>query len=230
MAAVLRCGDGARLSHLAAAALWDLRRVPSGLINVTAATPRRVPGVRCHRTRHPERLGDAVIDSIPVTSLERMFHDVAATLPAQRLRALLEAAERRQVLDAGRITAEIEANHARRGTKRLSDALAQVADAPPELRSGLEARFLELVRAAGLPEPATNVVVAGVLVDAHWPQYDLVVEVDGWDWHRSRRSFEDDREKANTLQLAGQTALRFADTAVATAPAQIRRVIAAAAA
>jgi hypothetical protein len=234
LAAVLGCGHGARLSHRDAAMLWDLRRTSSGPIHVTAAGAHRLDGVDCHRTRHPDRLGTTLIDAIPVTTLERTLLDCAADLPPQRLRTLLEEAERRRLLDARKIVHEIEQNLGHRGTTRLADALALVADEPPDLRSGLEGRFLEIIRAAGLPDPATNVVVAGVPVDAHWPAHNLVVEVDGWRWHRSRRSFEEDRRRANVLQLAHQTVLRFTDTQIANDPrevaAEISRAIADAAA
>jgi hypothetical protein len=228
LAAVLGCGDGARLSHRDAAMLWDLRRTSSGPIHVTAPGPHRLTGVRCHRTRHPDRLGAALIDAIPVTTIERTLLDCAVGEPHARVLALLEAAERRNILDGRTIRAEIEKSPGHRGAALLARALAEVADVPPELRSGLEARFLEIIRAAGLPEPLTNVVVEGIPVDAYWPAYNLVVEVDGWDWHRSRRSFIDDRAKTNRLQLAGLTALRFDETTIAGAPAEIRRAIAAA--
>jgi hypothetical protein len=234
LAAVLGCGDGARLSHRDAAMLWDLRRTSSGLIHVTAAGTHRLDGVDCHRTRHPDRLGTTLIDAIPVTSLERTLLDLAADEPHQRTVALLEAAERRRLLDGRTIRAEIDESPGHRGTARLARALAEVADEPPDLRSGLEASFLALTRGAGLPDPATNVVVAGVPVDAYWPQYKLVVEVDGWRWHRSRRSFEEDRRRTNRLQLAGLTVLRFTDTQIANDPqgvaAEIRCAIADAAA
>jgi hypothetical protein len=234
LAAVLGCGHGARLSHRDAAMLWDLRRTSSGLIHVTAAGTHRLDGVDCHRTRHPDRLGTTLIDAIPVTTIERTLLDCAVGEPHTRVLALLEAAERRNILDGRTIRAEIARSPGHRGITRLAEALAEVADEPPDLRSGLEASFLALTRGAGLPDPSTNVVVAGVPVDAHWPQYNLVVEVDGWRWHRSRRSFEEDRRRTNRLQLAGLTVLRFTDTQVDTDPqgvaAEIRCAIADAAA
>jgi hypothetical protein len=230
LAAVLGCGNGARLSHRDAAMLWDLRRTSSGLIHVTAAGTHCLDGVDCHRTRHPDRLGTTLIDAIPVTTIERTLLDCAVGEPHQRTVALLEAAERRRLLDGRTIRAEIGDSPGHRGAALLARALAEVADEPPDLRSGLEAAFLALTRGAGLPDPSTNVVVAGVPVDAYWPQYGLVVEVDGWRWHRSRRSFEEDRRRTNRLQLAGLTVLRFTDTQVDNDPrgvaAEIRRAIA----
>jgi very-short-patch-repair endonuclease len=54
-----------------------------------------------------------------------------------------------------------------------------------------------------------NVLVEGYLVDCHWPQAGLVVELDGYEFHSGRREFQRDREKLTALQLAGLTVLPF---------------------
>ncbi len=46
-------------------------------------------------------------------------------------------------------------------------------------------------------------------VDACWPEQRLAVELDGWDAHRSRLAFQQDRERGNALEAAGWTLLRF---------------------
>jgi very-short-patch-repair endonuclease len=53
LAAVLACGPGAVLSHLQAAALWDIRRMPAGPIHVSIpsrAGRRKRPGITTHRS------------------------------------------------------------------------------------------------------------------------------------------------------------------------------------
>ncbi|MFL5817627.1 MAG: endonuclease domain-containing protein [Conexibacter sp.] len=45
--------------------------------------------------------------------------------------------------------------------------------------------------------------------DAVWGRQRLVVEVDGWDAHKTRRAFQHDRTKANALANRGWTVLRF---------------------
>lgn len=47
-----------------------------------------------------------------------------------------------------------------------------------------------------------HAVVQGVVVDFYWPAQRLVVEVDGYRFHRTRRSFEDDRRRDAGLQIA----------------------------
>ncbi|HEX5713598.1 MAG TPA: hypothetical protein VFX85_09825 [Solirubrobacterales bacterium] len=76
----------------------------------------------------------------------------------------------------------------------------------PELaftRSGLERRFLGLVREAGLPEPAMNYVVGGFELDAYWEAERFVVELDVYETHGSRAAFERDRIRQEDLLLLG---------------------------
>src|SRR5207237_4503270 len=78
----------------------------------------------------------------------------------------------------------------------------------PWTQSKLEDAFLALIRESGLPEHQTNVVVAGEVVDALWRAQRLVVEADGWQFHKSRAQFETDRRRDAKLQVAGYRVLR----------------------
>jgi very-short-patch-repair endonuclease len=53
-----------------------------------------------------------------------------------------------------------------------------------------------------------NVRVHGYEVDFLWPGL-LVVEIDGFRFHYTRRAFEHDRRKDATLQGAGLPVMRF---------------------
>ncbi|MEA2213729.1 MAG: hypothetical protein QOF83_3677 [Solirubrobacteraceae bacterium] len=205
MAAVLACGPEALLSHRAAAALWDLQNTASGPIDVTAPRRRLHSGIRSHVSSSPPRLIRATVDAIPVTSLERTVLDQATTLAEQRLRTTLEQLQYRGLLHAGRF-----AEHAgHRGLKPVMAVLSTLTDDAPWTQSELERRFLELVRSAHLPDPQTNVIVAGLVVDFCWPEQRLIVEVDGYAWHNSRRSFEVDRQRDVKLTLAGYRVIRI---------------------
>lgn len=209
MAAVLACGPDAVLSHGAAAALWELQRAPSNKIDVTALRKHIVPGVRCHLSRAPLHADDrTIIDGIPVTSISRTLLDQAEVLRPQRLRSTLEAAQRRDLLDGRKLDPLLARSFGRRGLPRLKRALSELHEQAPWTQSQLEQRFLELVRDAGLPEPRTNVIVDGELVDCFWPQHNLVVELDSYGFHRSKRSFEDDRLKDTRHTLAGRRSMR----------------------
>jgi very-short-patch-repair endonuclease len=52
-------------------------------------------------------------------------------------------------------------------------------------------------------------VIGPYTVDFLWPERRLIVEVDGWDTHRHRSSFEGDRARDVQLKLLGYDVLRF---------------------
>lgn len=208
MAAVLACGQDAVLSHADAAALHDLRTVPSGMVHITAPSVHVVPGIRCHRARDLDPLDCTVVDAIPVATVARVLLDQAETLNRQRLRTLVEATLRREVFDLTQIKATIARNPGRHGIAPLIEALDSVADEAPWTQSEKERHFLEFVRAHGLPEPSVNVVVLDEPVDFFWPGSQLIVEVDGWEFHKTREAFEADRVKDAKHHVAGYPVLR----------------------
>ena len=79
----------------------------------------------------------------------------------------------------------------------------------PLTRSALEHSFVRFCRRAGLPVPAVNVSIAGLEVDCVWPDRRVVVELDGYAFHRGRIAFERDRSRDAKLTLAGYTVLRL---------------------
>jgi very-short-patch-repair endonuclease len=78
----------------------------------------------------------------------------------------------------------------------------------PGRSAGAEARLLELIRAARLPRPQTNVRIGRYEVDLVWHAQRVVVEVDGYEFHSSRQPFERDRIRDAELQAAGYGVLR----------------------
>jgi very-short-patch-repair endonuclease len=93
--------------------------------------------------------------------------------------------------------------------------LAQAtAHEPKFTRSELEAWFLQLVRDAGLEEPEVNLSLTApdhprLEVDFCWPSHRLIVELDGWESHRTRAAFEADPRKDAALQAIGWQVVRF---------------------
>src|SRR4051794_11646068 len=81
LAAVLACGDDARLSGRAAAHLFGLLRGPVPAPEVTAPRQRCVPGVRVRRAQL-DRADRVVHRGIPVTSVPRTLIDSPPTSPS----------------------------------------------------------------------------------------------------------------------------------------------------
>jgi very-short-patch-repair endonuclease len=69
-------------------------------------------------------------------------------------------------------------------------------------QSEAERLFLALIRNAGLPEPESQVRIAGFRVDFLWRQERVVFEIDGYRFHTSRRAFDRDRRKDLALKQA----------------------------
>ena len=205
MAAVLACGPEACLSYGDAAALHGLQRPGGRLFHVSAPSAHKIPGIRCHTTRAP---GRTVVEGIPVTPIERTVLDLAPRLSQQRLRSVLEALQRRDGLDYNRFTALLVTANGHKGTGKLRRALQVLTGEAPWLQSNLERDFLELIRAAGLPEPSANVYVDGELVDFFWPAQNVIVETDSYLHHRGKRTFESDRRRDAKHTVAGRRTLR----------------------
>lgn len=69
--------------------------------------------------------------------------------------------------------------------------------------------MLALCRRHRLPRPEVNVKVDRFEVDFLWREQQLVVEVDGWEAHRSRSAFEEDRARDARLAVLGYEVVRF---------------------
>lgn len=206
LAAVLACGDGAVLSHVAAAQLWDLLPVTTERPSVTVRHERgrAVPGVRVHRTR---RLPDEHVSrrsAIPVTSVERTIADLAGVASSRRVERALSRAEALGLVD---VPSLLNAIRHRTGAPVVRALLEEWT--PRLSRSELEERLLGLIVSAGLPRPQVNTRVAGFEVDLCWRAARLVVEADGHAFHGSTAQIERDRRREAVLAARGFAVLRF---------------------
>ena len=190
-------------SHLSAAWLWGLLRSRPETMHITCRSPR--PGKRAFvvHTADLARADLARRDGIPVTSLSRTILDVAVKSRARTVRRHIQLAEDLQLFDLNAMNDLLERTKGHRGQAKVRAALELYDEKPVFTRSGLERRFLELVREAGLPEPAMNLFVEGYEIDAWWEAERFGVELDVYETHGSRLSFEEDRERDDKLLLAG---------------------------
>jgi very-short-patch-repair endonuclease len=219
MAAVLAVGPGGVLSHCSAAVLWGLLRPIAGPIHVSVpgtAGRKQRRGVRVHRCRalQAEALSPlhgiseqkrqsplvTVRDGIPVTIVQRTVDDLRGAVPPH----LVRRARRQAELAGYRLEGEVM------GT-----------------RSDLEDRFLWICRRHGLPMPEVNVRIGRWTVDFAWEEERLVVEADGYAYHRGRIAFEDDRTRDLELRGLGYRALRFSDAQLNAEPGRVAADVAA---
>jgi very-short-patch-repair endonuclease len=225
MAAVLSCGPGAALSHTSAGALWEIHTAPLVEIEVSvrAHTFRRRSGIVVHR-----RTGLAPDDltqhlGIPVTAPVCTVVDLATCLERDQLEAVINRADRRDVIDPETLRSALDELGGRPGVAVLRETLDRRTFTLTD--SELERRFLPLARHAGLPPPLTQQWVNGFRVDFFWPDLGLVIETDGLRYHRTPAQQARDRVRDQTHAAAGLTPLRFTRAQVRYEPGYVRSTL-----
>jgi predicted transcriptional regulator of viral defense system len=205
LAAVLAAGHGAVLSHEAAARHWQIWRRKPKRIDVTVPGQRRPrKGFTIHRARNLDARDVTIHKGIPITTTARTLVDLAAVLTKHQLANVIhEAAYRNRFDDAA--TRDAMARAQGRAVTNLDAALKAHASGSAGTRSELEDAFLDSWQG---PEPLVNTKLNGIEVDLHWPDRDLVVEIDG-PGHERPPTRRDDAERDARLEAAGKTVLRI---------------------
>jgi hypothetical protein len=221
-AAVLACGDGARLTARAAGAARGLMAAWS----VTdVVTPKRrglaLDGIRAHRlTLRPEDCDQA--RGIPVTSLARSALDLAAAEGYERVGELLDEALLARRYDHAEMLDLLTACAGSRGMATLRRAVEDLGEEGVVFRSRPERAARDMLRTAGLLEPRVNAWFPtraghGHELDLWWPGLWLNFEIDG-PRHRIPRRRRLDRLRDADLQAFGVTVIRVPDTMVTAQP------------
>jgi len=230
MAAVLACGPHALLSHHSAAALFGIRGERPGPVDIVVPdhVARRRPGIRVHRRAGLASPGDwskrwpasGTVDRIPITGPVPTLVDIAMGLPTVELEVAVNEASQRDLVDPESLREALDAIPARPGVRRLRRLLD---------RDTFEQLFLRLARAVGLPPPQTQVWLNDYRVDFYWPDLGLVVETDGFRYHRTPAKQAADNRRDQAHIAAGLMALRFSHWQVRHEPAYVRKILAIAA-
>jgi very-short-patch-repair endonuclease len=92
-------------------------------------------------------------------------------------------------------------------------------------RSELEDLFLRLCRRHHLPTPEVNVRVGGHEVDFLWRPQRLIVETDGYRFHRGSAAFESDHDRDLTLRAHGFSVIRLTYRQVTAEPTRIAALL-----
>ncbi|MET0559813.1 MAG: DUF559 domain-containing protein [Solirubrobacterales bacterium] len=139
---------------------------------------------------------------------------MAAISAPEAVETMLREAEFRRLYDRLSLH-DLLARYPRRpGAKAVRSALSRVHEAPGQIRSRLEERFLPFLDRYRLPRPRLNVWLElggeRVQVDGLWPKARQIVELDGWEGHGTRSAFRDDRARDRRLRVAGYGVTRIA--------------------
>jgi very-short-patch-repair endonuclease len=225
MAAVLACGAGAVLSHHSAGCLWGLRDRERAHVEVSVPRNRnsRPSGITVHR-RHPGALADATTrDRIPVTSPLRTLVDLAARAARPQAEALVNQADKLDLIHPERLRRELEPLKGEPGAPLLREVLDRATFSLTD--SELERLFLPIVRRVGLPKPATRPWLNGHRVDFFWPELGLVVETDGLRYHRTATQQARDTVRDNAHRAAGLVPVRFTHAQVRYEPGYVEEIL-----
>lgn len=202
VAAAAVCGV---VSHASAARLHGLDLPPGKPRLIEVTVPRgsspRWPGTRIHRAAlAPDEYGTR----IPVTSLTRTLTDCGRTLPFADAVLILDSAVRQRQVTTDRLNALARTARGP-GAGNLRRAVAHVdaiAGSILESRARLLADLLT-------SDIQSQVYVEGVgwvdLLLNGW----LVIEPDGYEYHRDRAEYRNDRRRGNLLVVGRYVVLRF---------------------
>lgn len=227
-AAVLAGGPGAALSHGSADALWGVRRDWPDPPEVTTRGDRRSGDVRWHHSKALSNRDIRTHLGIRTTSAARTLLDIAPRLSDRELaRAVSDAriARRAYPDEILELTARLPTHV---GATRLR---AQVIGTTGPTRSDFERDFSAFVDRHNLPMPRFNAHVLGFEVDALFAGQRVIIECDGWEFHRDRIHFDSDHARDVATLAEGYVTVRLTtamlepDTQAATAQ-RLRTILA----
>jgi hypothetical protein len=231
MAALLACGPGAGLSHRSAAALYrigeerELDRSGERLIEITVRRrgEHHRPGIRVRSRPSLPRQDVGTFAGTPVTSPVRTLIDLATELPPNRLERAINEADKRDLIDPDELRKALDWRGGEPGVRRLRLVLDKHTFRLSD--DELELLFRPLAAAAGLPTPLTKQIVDRFEVDFFWPDLGLVVETDGWRYHRTPSAQTRAALRDQTHTAAGLTPLRFSHWQVKYDPAHVESIL-----
>ncbi len=220
MAAALDAAPRAVVSHRSAARLWRLPGFVDDEIHVSRLRGGTRHPVGLGILHGPELLPDSHLtarDAVPVTTVARTIFDLAGDEHAGRVARALDNALARHLTGVAalhRVTTEL-AEHGRSGSTLMRALLAErgIGYIAPE--SGLEGRFLSLLRSSGLPEPTRQVDVGGDRwvgrVDFAYLDRRLIIEIDSAVHHSTKLDLDADARRDAELAAAGFRIVRITD-------------------
>jgi hypothetical protein len=199
-AAVLAGGPTAVASHASAAWLWDFLSHYKPPAEISLPTGDRRPRhILSHRCPSLQPRDITRQRGVPATTPARTALDLAPRLSRKQLTRLVNDQLPDGYLTVGALQDVVQRNPLHPATKLLRPFV----DSPRRpTNSDFEDEFLACCAKYGLPPPEINFPFNGRKLDAFFPEHGLIVELDGWGFHKDKEAFENDRERdADHLEL-----------------------------
>jgi hypothetical protein len=217
-AAVWACEPNAALSHRTGAKFYELPGGRRDLLELTCPRWRRskTSGLIVHESTYIDPSDVQLIDDLPVMRPERVVFELASIYRSpDYIERVLHAARRQRLITYESTVSTFErlAGRGRPGVAVFRTALERwpLHDRPTE--SEMETTVLQLLRRAGLPEPALQYEVyddSGRFVaraDLGFPQWRALVEYDSEQEHLDEWAIAADASRKNRLVALGYSVL-----------------------
>jgi hypothetical protein len=217
-------------SHRSAAALLGFVACEEDVVEVTALRHRRRHrgDVVWHESRHFDSRDLTEIDGIPTTRPLRTLLDLGVVFDADRLEELLDDGLRRGWFSTTAVRRRWEefGGVLRPGGRIVRAVLERKEAGERPAESILETRFRQLLGRAGIPQPVAQFEVSDgdkliARVDFAYPEFGVVIEIDGEERHAGRSPRKHDARKERRLVRLGFRVLRFHWDDVRDAPAEV---------
>jgi very-short-patch-repair endonuclease len=218
---------GFAFSHETAAALHGLGAFKQeGRIALTSTTRMRTqPWFRVYRVEALSHTDKEDVEGLPVTKVPRTLFDLAARTDRTTLRSCVDQALREKKTTMKALEREVSRSKNRPGVRDMRELLRELKGQGGPTDSKLEDLCLETISAAGLPRPTVQrSLVVGRRrrrLDLLYEEHGVVIEADGFASHSGIDSFEDDRQRNNSLIASGFRVLHWTWTALHERPDEL---------
>lgn len=215
--ALLACGPRSALSHSSAASVWGIIDYWQEPFELIVASTHRPPGCKLHHSAKLITRDVTTRQRLRVTSAARTILDLSPTQTAKRRTRVFNDLRLRKLLTLSAVDDVLARNPTHPGRKSLQQILNESQAEPT--RSDLEDAFQALLRKYRIAIPRINIHVGPYRVDAVYGTYEpslstntncLIVELDGWETHKTREAFaRDRRQDSDILTDFGIPTVRF---------------------
>jgi hypothetical protein len=212
LAACLAGGLRAAASHRSAASVWGLGGGDQRIQELICPRWRRArhDGLVVHESKALDARDVTVVDAIPVTTVERTLLDLGAVRSPATVERAVEAALRKELTTLAALRSTVR-RLGRQGRNGVGVLRRIVDERDPDRRiteSDMEFLMLQVLRANGLPEPVVQYEIRHngrfvARVDAAYPQWNIALEYESFEWHMGRAAHVRDNARRNAVLRAG---------------------------
>jgi hypothetical protein len=236
LACVLTAPNGSVASHRAAARLHGIPGFSNAPGELLVPRPRRekdqVKGAFVHHTTRLPDWQRKLLNAIPTTTVARTLFGLGAVVPIGRAERAVDNCLARRMVTIPALWRVLDdlAIQGRNGTCALREILMERGDGYVAPASELERQFLEIVRNAGLPEPAREVDLGDAdqwigRVEFVYREQRLLVEIDSNLHHTALLDVTNDHDRDNRFVAEGFRVLRFTEKTLTTKPRGVERTL-----